>query len=317
MTKAKRLIDILLFVSVKKKFTAQEIADTFHISVRTVHRYLLDLSDMGLPIYAEQGRHGGYTVLSNAILPPILFTEEEAVAIFFAFQSLHYYRDLPFNTEMKSVSQKLYESLQKEAKKKVDTLQSYIAFWNPKRAITTPLLTDVLEAIINQSQLHIQYESKSGITSKHIQPIGVYAHDGLWYMPALLLSNERILLFRVDRIKGIKISEANHKTTMNLQQWLETDNEPQQPIRLYVELSSEGVRQCLSEPHLEKAVVRHSDGTGYIDTIIDQHELHFNSSLFFRLGQHAIVKEPYALIQLIRQHAYELLAIYPEPIEPL
>lgn len=69
MTKAKRLIDILLFVSVKKKFTAQEIADTFHISVRTVHRYLLDLSDMGLPIYAEQGRHGGYTVLSNAILP--------------------------------------------------------------------------------------------------------------------------------------------------------------------------------------------------------------------------------------------------------
>jgi len=306
MSKAKRLIDILLFVSAKKKFTAQEIADTFNISVRTVHRYLLDLSDMGLPIYAEQGRHGGYTVLSNAILPPILFTEEEAVAIFFAFQSLHYYRDLPFNTEMKSVSQKLYDSLQQEAKKKVDTLQSYMAFWNPKRAITTPLLTDVLEAIINRSQLHIQYESKSGITSKHIQPIGVYAHDGLWYMPALLLPNEKILLFRVDR---------SHKTTMNLQQWLESDYAPQQPIRLYVELSSEGVRQCLSKPHLEKAVVRQSDGTGYIDTMIDQNELHFNSSLFFRLGQHAIVKEPQALIQLLRQHAQELFAIYPEQTE--
>lgn len=118
MSKAKRLIDILLFVSAKKQFTAQEIADAFNISVRTVHRYLLDLSDMGLPIYAEQGRNGGYTVLSSAILPPILFTEEEAVAIFFAFQSLQYYRDLPFNTEMKSVSQKLYESLQKEAQKR-------------------------------------------------------------------------------------------------------------------------------------------------------------------------------------------------------
>lgn len=315
MSKAKRLIDILLFVSAKKKFTAQEIADTFNISVRTVHRYLLDLSDMGLPIYAEQGRHGGYTVLSNAILPPILFTEEEAVSIFFAFQSLHYYRDLPFNTEMKSVSQKLYDSLQKEAKKKVDTLQSYMAFWNPKRAITTPLLTDVLEAIIKQSQLHIQYESKSGITSKHVQPIGVYAHDGLWYMPALLLSNEKILLFRVDRIHAIEASDESHKTTMNLQQWLESAYEPQHPIRLYVELSSEGVRQCLSEPHLEKAVVLLSDGTGYIDTIIDQGELQFNSSLFFRLGPHAIVKEPQALIQLLRQHAQKLLEIYPEPNE--
>ncbi|WP_338651275.1 YafY family protein [Lysinibacillus sp. Y5S-8] len=315
MSKAKRLIDIMLFVSAKKKFTAQEIADTFNISVRTVHRYLLDLSDMGLPIYAEQGRHGGYTVLSNALLPPIFFTEEEAVSIFFAFQSLHYYRDLPFNTEMKSVSQKLYDSLQKEAKKKVDSLQSYMAFWNPKRAITTPLLTDVLEAIINHSQLHIQYESKSGITPKHVQPIGVYAHDGLWYMPALLLSNEKILLFRVDRIHAMEVSDESHKTTMNLQQWLESAYKPQHPIRLYVELSSEGVRQCLSEPHLEKAVVLLSDGTGYIDMMIDQGELQFNSSLFFRLGPHAIVKEPQALIQLLRQHALELLAIYPEQNE--
>ncbi len=312
MSKAKRLIDILLFISAKKKFTAQEIADDFNISVRTVHRYLLDLSDMGLPIYAEQGRNGGYTVLSSSLLPPILFTEEEAVAIFFAFQSLHYYRDLPFNTEMKSVSQKLYDSLQREAKKKVDTLQSYIAFWNPKRTIATPLLTDVLEAIINQEQLHIQYESKSGLSTKHVQPIGVYAHDGLWYMPALHVPTEKILLFRVDRIHSIEASDKSLDTTINLQQWLESGYEPQQPIRLYVELSREGVRQCLSEPNLEKAVVRSSDGTGFIEMMIDKGELHFISSLFFRLGQHAIVKEPQELIQLIRKQAHDLLAIYPE-----
>ena len=66
----------------RKAFTAQEIADEFNISVRTVHRYILDLSDMGLPIYAEQGRNGGYKVLTNRVIPPILFTEEEAVSIF-------------------------------------------------------------------------------------------------------------------------------------------------------------------------------------------------------------------------------------------
>lgn len=76
MSKAKRLLDILMFVTTKRKFTAQELADEFNISVRTIHRYLLDLSDMGLPIYAEQGRNGGYTVLKDRILPPILFTEE-------------------------------------------------------------------------------------------------------------------------------------------------------------------------------------------------------------------------------------------------
>ncbi|PCD82767.1 transcriptional regulator [Lysinibacillus fusiformis] len=310
MSKAKRLIDILLFVSAKKQFTAQEIADAFNISVRTVHRYLLDLSDMGLPIYAEQGRNGGYTVLSSTILPPILFTEEEAVAIFFAFQSLHYYRDLPFNTEMKSVSQKLYESLQKEAQKKVDSLQSYIAFWNPKRAISTPLLSDVLEAIINHSQLDIQYESKSGITTKHVHPIGVYAHDGLWYMPAIHLQTEKTLLFRVDRIHSMHVSDKGYETTVHLQQWLESPHEPQQPIRLHVELTREGVRQCRSEPNFEKVLVTNSNGTGYIDMMIDQGEIHFISSFFYRLGPDAIVQEPPELIQLLRKHAQTILATY-------
>ena len=37
---------------------------------------------MGLPIYAEQGRNGGYKVLTNRVIPPILFTEEEAVSLF-------------------------------------------------------------------------------------------------------------------------------------------------------------------------------------------------------------------------------------------
>lgn len=69
MSKAKRLLDILMFVTAKKNFTAQEIADEFNISIRTVHRYILDLSDMGMPIYSEQGRNGGYTVLTSRLLP--------------------------------------------------------------------------------------------------------------------------------------------------------------------------------------------------------------------------------------------------------
>lgn len=191
LSKAKRLLDILIFASAKKTFTAQEIADEFNISVRTVHRYIVDLSDMGLPIYAEQGRNGGYKVLTNRVIPPILFTEEEAVSIFFAFQSLSYYRDLPFNTEINSVTHKLYSSLQHDAKTKVDKIRSYIAFWNPKRTVNTPLLNEVLTAAIENKNLHFQYESKSGIKTKHVHPIGVYAHDGLWYLPSYDFSRKK------------------------------------------------------------------------------------------------------------------------------
>lgn len=311
MSKAKRLLEILLFVTAKRKFTAQEIADEFHISIRTVHRYIVDLSNMGLPIYAEQGRNGGYTILSSRFLPPILFTEDEAVSIFFAFQSLKYYRSLPFDTEITSVEHKLYRSLQNEAKLKVDKIRSYIAFWNPKRTIEAPFLKDVLEHSIENKNLHIQYQSKTGTKTKHIRPIGVYAHDGLWYMPAYDFHKKKILLYRVDRILSILSAEKNTDEFMNLENWFDS-YEVKKPIRLHVKLTTEGVRQCKSVPTFENFVVEKEDGTGYIDTIIDRDEIGFITPLFFRLGSHARILEPKELINGLCLQAKEILRMYQE-----
>ncbi|MGW6148461.1 helix-turn-helix transcriptional regulator [Bacillus mycoides] len=311
LSKAKRLLDILIFASTKKTFTAQEIADEFNISVRTVHRYILDLSDMGLPIYAEQGRNGGYKVLTNSMLPPILFTEEEAVSIFFAFQSLSYYRDLPFNTEINSVTHKLYSSLQNDAKAKVDKIRSYIAFWNPKRTIDTPLLNEVLTAAIENKNLDFQYESKSGIKTKHVHPIGVYAHDGLWYLPSYDFSSKKILLYRVDRILSILSTEENKDTFMNLEEWFaSSSNVVHIPTQLHVLLTTEGVRQCKSVPYLEEFVVVNEDGTGYIHSTIDKGEINFITPLFYRLGKDARVLEPKELIDGLRMRAKEVLHMY-------
>ncbi|OUB20660.1 DNA-binding transcriptional regulator [Bacillus thuringiensis serovar yunnanensis] len=311
MSKAKRLLDILIFASAKKAFTAQEIADEFNISVRTVHRYILDLSDMGLPIYAEQGRNGGYKVLTNRVIPPILFTEEEAVSIFFAFQSLSYYRDLPFNTEINSVTHKLYSSLQHDAKAKVDKIRSYIAFWNPKRTIETPLLNEVLTAAIENKNLHFQYESKSRIKTKHVHPIGVYAHDGLWYLPAYDFNVEKTLLYRVDRILSILSTEENEDTFMNLEEWFASNSHVvHNPTQLHVLLSTEGVRQCKSVPYLEEFVIINEDGTGYINSIIDKGEINFITPLFYRLGKDAKVLEPTELIDGLRIRAKEVLHMY-------
>ncbi|MGF1436740.1 helix-turn-helix transcriptional regulator [Bacillus thuringiensis] len=311
LSKAKRLLDILIFASTKKAFTAQEIADEFNISVRTVHRYILDLSDMGLPIYAEQGRNGGYKVLTNKVIPPILFTEEEAVSIFFAFQSLSYYRDLPFNTEINSVTHKLYSSLQHDAKAKVDKIRSYIAFWNPKRAIDTPLLNEVLTAAIENKDLHFQYESKSGIKTKHVHPIGVYAHDGLWYLPSYDYGRKKVLLYRIDRILSILSTEENEDTFMNLEEWFASNsNVVHSPTQLHVLLTTEGVRQCKSVPYLEEFVIINEDGTGYINSTIDKGEINFITPLFYRLGKDAKVLEPTELIDGLRIHAKEILHMY-------
>ncbi len=218
---------------------------------------------------------------------------------------------MPFNTEINSVTHKLYSSLQHDAKVKVDKIRSYIAFWNPKRTIDTPLLNEVLTAAIENKNLQFQYESKSGIKTKHVHPIGVYAHDGLWYLPSYDFSRKKVLLYRVDRILSILSTEENEDTFMNLEEWFASNsNVIHSPTQLHVLLTTEGVRQCKSVPYLEEFVVVNEDGTGYIHSTIDKGEINFIIPLFYRLGKDAKVLEPKELIDGLRIRAKEILHMY-------
>lgn len=146
MSKAKLLFDLILYVNAKRNFTAQDVANEFDISVRTAHRYLNDISEMGVPLYTEPGRSGGYRILNNRLLPPIMFDEHEAFAIFFAFQSLKYYQSLPFDININSVSRKLYANLPRDVRTKIDQLDAVLSFWNKKRSVSAPFLKEIIEA---------------------------------------------------------------------------------------------------------------------------------------------------------------------------
>lgn len=63
MTKTERLVELMMRVYEKPTFTVDEMAVEFGVSYRTMLRYLHELSGMGVPLYAEPGRRGGYSLL--------------------------------------------------------------------------------------------------------------------------------------------------------------------------------------------------------------------------------------------------------------
>ena len=97
MSKAERLIEMMITINAKRDFTAGELASEFSVSKRTILRDLQELERAGFPLYSEVGAAGGYHILKERVLPPIAFSESEAKAIFFACQALEYHRDLPLN----------------------------------------------------------------------------------------------------------------------------------------------------------------------------------------------------------------------------
>ncbi|WP_170143715.1 helix-turn-helix transcriptional regulator [Paenibacillus flagellatus] len=312
MSKTKMLFDLILYVNARRQFTAQDVATEFQISLRTAHRYLSELGEMGVPLYTEPGRSGGYRVLNNRVLPPVLFDENEAFAIFFAFQSLKHYRSLPFDIDIESVSRKLYAGLPLDTRKRIDRLDAVLSFWNKKRTVPSPYLKEIIEAAAEKQVVYIEYRSKTGLTSREAAPIGIYAYGGFWYMPAFDIAHNTVKLFRTDRIAAFNRSERTYSPSVTLNDWLlsRTGQEPETPVRLYVELTGEGIRQCRSEPWLEPDIVTDDQGRGHIDTVIDRTEIEFVSHYFFRLGTAAKVIEPREAVSRIRVLSRELLKHY-------
>jgi len=64
MPKTERMLKIMQRVYEKRSFTVGEMAEEFSVSYRTMLRYLHELSELGVPLYATEGKHGGYSVLT-------------------------------------------------------------------------------------------------------------------------------------------------------------------------------------------------------------------------------------------------------------
>ncbi|MEA4961633.1 hypothetical protein SDC9_103990 [bioreactor metagenome] len=311
MSKTTKLFDLLLYVNTKRSFTANDVAQEFGISVRTAHRYLLELGEMGVPLYTEPGRNGGYRILSSRVLPPIIFNEDEALAIFFSFQSLKYFKSLPFEVDIESASRKLLARLPEDVKKHVDNLETTLLFWNHKRDIETPLLKNAIKKAADKSIIEIKYQSKQQLTTRTVAPIGVYTNNGIWYMPAYDYQNKGVRLFRVDRILEITDSKKEYPFPDTTLEDILYSYKITEPVHLYVKLSDKGMISCKDNPYFETSVCVNTDGKGgFIEQTIDQRDLDYVSRFFMGLGVDAEVIEPLEIRKTIYSMARDIQEQY-------
>src|SRR5918993_5524904 len=76
-----RLLSMLELLQARGRVGGPELARRLEVGERTVRRYVAMLQEMGVPVEAERGRYGAYTLRSGFELPPIMFTDEEALAL--------------------------------------------------------------------------------------------------------------------------------------------------------------------------------------------------------------------------------------------
>lgn len=204
MKKYELIYKIINYVYKKDQFTLQDLMREFNISKSTALRYIASLEDMGVPLYSEKGRYGGYKLLETYKIPPISFTPQETYAMFFAIKTIELLKSTPFQAEYSAIQEKFLGSVSSKIKVTLEQLDSRISFGTVKIANECPMLEDLLYAIMKPSVLKILYQTPQKTTERRIQPIGIFADYGNWYCPAFDVDKNQYRIFRCDRIKKIE-----------------------------------------------------------------------------------------------------------------
>jgi predicted DNA-binding transcriptional regulator YafY len=306
MHKSQRLILLMMKINARKTFTIGELAMELGVSERTISRDLLDLGELGVPLYSIQGRGGGFKILKERLLPPIAFTESEAISLFFAAQSLKYYGSLPFGDGTESAMDKFYHYLPSDVKDRIDRLKNKVAIWSPNREMSAACLQVLLQAIMIRSTVTIEYGSSNTLETRDIQPLGLYSDRGYWYCPAFCFNRKDYRLFRADRIFSAQLNEAiayNEELDLSsILDWPNVEMEDPNKTVLVACLTSAGVRKLEPNGRLYPFIDLHEDGGGTLRVSIPVRQLAFYVDMIWGVSYDAKIIEPNEAVSMMEQH---------------
>ena len=174
------------------------------VSERTIRRYAVALHDIGIPVDGQPGVGGGYRLRAGSRLPPLMLADEEAAATVFGLV-LAERRGL---SGADGALAKIARVLPTRLARRVERLRDELRFSGepePPPASSETLLL-IAEAVRRHRSLRIGYERGDGAwNSREIDPLGLVARRGRWYVPARDRNSSALRTFRADRITSATI----------------------------------------------------------------------------------------------------------------
>ncbi|MGE5595122.1 MAG: helix-turn-helix transcriptional regulator [Hyphomicrobiales bacterium] len=178
---------------------ASDLAARFEVSTRTIERDLLALQESGVPISAQPGPGGGYSLDPAGTLPPLNFTPAEAVAIATALNAAG---QIPFSAAARNALDKLVAAMGNTSRQDARALAERVRLAPSARPSAPGAVSGVLEgALLRSVAIELDYRARDGRESTRVvEPAAVFATANGWYLLAWCRTRQGARSFRLDRI---------------------------------------------------------------------------------------------------------------------
>jgi predicted DNA-binding transcriptional regulator YafY len=225
MNRIDRLSAILIQLQSRKNTRAQDVANRYQISLRTVYRDIRSLEEAGVPIIGEAGR--GYSLADGYRLPPLMFTREEATAFITAEKLVISLTDQENSRSYTIAMDKIRAVLKRTDKDYLEDLDERIKVIksnrHPKLNEQPSSLQIILQAISNKKVMQMTYFAyyRQEQTLRLVEPIGVFYLDNYWHLIAYCRERKACRDFRFDRIIDIEATnECYQDVHISLESYL-------------------------------------------------------------------------------------------------
>lgn len=227
MNRIDRLHAILTHLQSKKRVTAQEIADRFNMSLRTVYRDIKALDESGVPVIGEAG--SGYTIMEGYRLPPVMFTQEEAAALLLGGKLAAHMTDASVKKHFETALFKIKAVLRTTDKEQMDMLSDHIEIIRsriPEEDAPSQHLSALQKAIADKRSIFILYHSNYNeeVSERVIEPIGLCHYSANWHLIGWCRLRNGYRDFRVSRIKRLQLKDEQFDLSVHpsLQEYIKS-----------------------------------------------------------------------------------------------
>ncbi|MFT4242281.1 MAG: YafY family protein [Acidovorax sp.] len=202
-----RVLAVLELLQARGALSGPELAERIGVDARTLRRYIRKLEDLGIPVVAERGRYGAYRLMPGFKLPPMVFTDDEALALsvgLLAARGLGLAEAAPATESARAKLERVMPApLQRRVRALGETVQLDIA--RPGAPASREALLTLSAAAHARQSVHMDYRSARGeATARAFDPYGLAWRGGHWYAVGHCHLRGGLRSFRLDRIASLR-----------------------------------------------------------------------------------------------------------------
>lgn len=298
--KINRLLEIVTMLLNRETVTAQELADRFEVSTRTIYRDIEVLSSAGVPVYTNKGNSGGISLLEDYTLNKALLSKSESEGLLLAIKAMGATNYPEADTILNKIS-----SIFKNNKAH-DWIEVDFEGWSSK-VNEQDRFSKIRDAIINNKVIRFDYVNGNGEkSSRSAEPVKLIFNAYTWYLIAYCLKRNSHRMFRLSRIKNVQITNQ-HFTEREIQEH-EKQGVYSAPL-VELKLRCDGkVLNRLYDTFDGEYISKNDVGSYDLTVTIPEEDWIYGYILSF--GSHAEVLEPEHIREIIKARAKEISEKY-------